>query len=569
MAEKDKKRQDLADASAVAEDVELAAAVTGLRTNFLFITTDQEYAHQSLPASVTLPNRDRLRAQGVSFTNHQVTTTVCTPSRSVMWTGQHTSFTGMCDNTNLAWIEDMRADPETLPTIGHMLRDLGYYTAYKGKWHESEFSEGNTQDAMEPYGFADYQEWGDAMGGPMDGWKLDPQTAAEAVDWLKTKGAEVADKDQPWFLAVNFVNPHDIMYFDTDDEEMVQVRGMFPIFGAPDTPHYQQRWPTSLPASFFDDLSGQPQAVRNYKAFSDGAYGRIPMERRDMWHNHVNYYINCMLDVDRHIGSVLDALEESGQAENTIIVFTADHGEMGSAHHLRQKGSVAFKETMNVPLVIVDPRHPGGIRAEAVSSHLDLVPTVLGLAGLSEQEQEKKYPFLKGHDLSSAVAEPGADGPRGSSKRPGKGALYTYDMIATVDAEWLQRNAPLVMDVAAAEAGLEFHRGKEFLAMLDEIGSPDLEKREVFRGIFDGRYKLVRYFGLGHYHLPQSVEELLANNDVALYDLRSDPEEMNNLAKQDNADYDEDLLARMNAKLNALIEAEIGEDGAIIQFPGM
>jgi arylsulfatase len=276
-----------------------------------------------------------------------------------------------------------------------------------------------------------------------------------------------------------------------------------------------------------------------------------------------------MLDVDRHIGSVLDALEESGQAENTIIVFTADHGEMGSAHHLRQKGSVAFKETMNVPLVIVDPRHPGGIRAEAVSSHLDLVPTVLGLAGLSEQEQEKKYPFLKGHDLSSAVAEPGADGPRGSSKRPGKGALYTYDMIATVDAEWLQRNAPLVMDVAAAEAGLEFHRGKEFLAMLDEIGSPDLEKREVFRGIFDGRYKLVRYFGLGHYHLPQSVEELLANNDVALYDLRSDPEEMNNLAKQDNADYDEDLLARMNAKLNALIEAEIGEDGAIIQFPGM
>jgi arylsulfatase A-like enzyme len=223
---------------------------------------------------------------------------------------------------------------------------------------------------------------------------------------------------------------------------------------------------------------------------------------------------------------------------------------------------------MNVPLVIVDPRHPGGIRAEAVSSHLDLVPTVLGLAGFSEQEQRQKYPFLKGHDLSGVVTEPGVDGPRGSPKRPGKGALYTYDMIATVDAEWLQRNAPLVLDMAAAEAGLEFHRGQEFLAMLDEIGSPDMEKREVFRGIFDGRYKLVRYFGLGHYHLPQSVEELLASNDVALYDLRSDPEEMNNLANQDNPDYDEGLLARMNAKLNALIETEIGEDVAIIQFPG-
>ena len=109
--------------------------------NFLFIVTDQEYAHQALPAGVTLPNRNRLHNRGVTFNNHQVTTTVCTPSRSVMWTGQHTPFTRMIDNTNLAWIEDMRTDPETLPTIGHMLRDLGYYTAYKGKWHESEFPE--------------------------------------------------------------------------------------------------------------------------------------------------------------------------------------------------------------------------------------------------------------------------------------------------------------------------------------------------------------------------------------------------------------------------------------------
>ena len=115
------------------------------RPNILFIVTDQEYAHQALPAGVTLPSRDRLHASGVTFNNHQATTTVCTPSRSVMWTGQHTPHTGMTDNTNFAWIEDFRADPENLPTIGHMLRDQGYYTAYKGKWHESEFPEGNTK----------------------------------------------------------------------------------------------------------------------------------------------------------------------------------------------------------------------------------------------------------------------------------------------------------------------------------------------------------------------------------------------------------------------------------------
>jgi arylsulfatase len=535
------------------------------KLNILLILTDQEYAHQPFPSGVTLPNRDRLHSRGVTFNNHQVTTTVCTPSRSVMWTGQHTPFTHMFDNTNLAWIEDMRADPETLPTIGHMLRDLDYYTAYKGKWHESEFPEGNTKDAMEPYGFSDFQEWGDAFGAPLDGLNKDPMTAADTVDWLSNRSQEIA-QSQPWFLAVNFVNPHDIMYFDTDDEEMVQVRGMFPIFSAPDTPLYRQQWPTTLPASFFDDLADQPQAVRNYKAFSDGAYGRIPMERRDMWHNHVNYYLNCMIDVDRHIGAVLDALEASGQDGNTIIIFTSDHGEMAGAHHLRQKGSVAFRETVNVPLVIADPRTPGGARTEAVGSHLDLAPTILAYAGLSEEDRQGSYPFLKGHDLTEVVVNPDSDGPRGSGDKPGKGALYTYDMLTTVDAQWLQSNAPMLLDAAAAEAGVEFHRGTEaFMAILDQIGTPDMDKREMFRGIFDGRYKLVRYFGLGHYHLPDSVEELLETNDVALYDLRNDPEEMNNLAVPDSPLYDEALLEKMNVKLNALIEEEIGEDKALLQ----
>jgi arylsulfatase len=272
-----------------------------------------------------------------------------------------------------------------------------------------------------------------------------------------------------------------------------------------------------------------------------------------------------LIDVDRHIGSVLDALEESGRDANTIIIFTSDHGEMCSAHHLRQKGSVAFKETVNVPLVILDPNKPGGVRTDAVGSHLDLVPTILAYAGLSGEDQVQRYPFLKGHDLSGVVANPGSDGPRGSSDDPGKGALYTYDMIATVDAQWLQRNAPLLLDSAAAEAGLEFVRGKEFLAKLDEIEKPNIEKRELFRGVFDGRYKLVRYFGLAHYNLPRSVDELLSINDVALYDLQMDPEEMNNLADQDNPGYNEKLLELMNTKLNTLIEAEIGEDKLIFE----
>ena len=144
----------------------------------------------------------------------------------------------------------------------------------------------------------------------------------------------------------------------------------------------------------------------------------------------------------------------------------------------------------------------------------------------------------------------------------------TYDMIATVDAEWFSRNATKVFDAAAAQAGQAFHRGMaSFEGMLDEIGVPNLEKREVFRCVFDGRYKLVRYFGLGHYNLPTSVKQLLADNDVALYDLLLDPEEMDNLANPANPKYNEALLSAMNQKLNALIAEEIGEDKALFTPP--
>jgi arylsulfatase A-like enzyme len=118
------------------------------KPNILMIVTDQEYAHQPMPAEFALPSRDRIRSRGVTFNNHHCTTTVCTPSRSVMYTGQHTPHTRMFDNTNFAWIDDMKADPKTLPTIGHMLRDLGYHTVFKGKWHLSEFPAKGSREAI-------------------------------------------------------------------------------------------------------------------------------------------------------------------------------------------------------------------------------------------------------------------------------------------------------------------------------------------------------------------------------------------------------------------------------------
>lgn len=85
------------------------------KLNFLLIVTDQEYAHQAMPSDVTLTNRDRLHARGVTFKTHQVTNSVCAPFRSVMWTGQNTPSACMIDTL---WIEDLWADPEALLTKG-------------------------------------------------------------------------------------------------------------------------------------------------------------------------------------------------------------------------------------------------------------------------------------------------------------------------------------------------------------------------------------------------------------------------------------------------------------------
>src|SRR5690554_334843 len=104
------------------------------RPNFLILCLDQWQTHMHLPADAHLPAMERLESQGVSFDRQYCTVPLCTPARAVMWTGVHANHTGLWDNTNFAWITEL--SPE-VPTIGHLLREQGYYTAFKGKWHLS------------------------------------------------------------------------------------------------------------------------------------------------------------------------------------------------------------------------------------------------------------------------------------------------------------------------------------------------------------------------------------------------------------------------------------------------
>jgi arylsulfatase A-like enzyme len=185
--------------------------------NILILCMDQWQTHMDVPASVRFPAMERLEAQGVSFDRQYCTVPICTPSRASMWTGVHAMHTGLWDNTNFAWITELSSE---IPTIGQMLREQGYYTAFKGKWHLSELA--RSEDALERYGFSDYQQWGEMVGAPLQGAQLDGTAVFETVDWLEHRASRL---DQPWLCVCSLVNPHDIMFYESDPVETPHPNG--------------------------------------------------------------------------------------------------------------------------------------------------------------------------------------------------------------------------------------------------------------------------------------------------------------------------------------------------------
>ena len=180
------------------------SAPEGARTgpyNILFILTDQErfFRPGELPVDYSLPAHERLKKQGTTFVNHRINSCVCTPSRSVLYTGRHIQQTGMFDNTNFPWIKSMSPD---IRTVGDLLRDAGDYTAYKGKWHlTKEFETVNklaepsrifTQE-MEAYGFSDYFGIGDIIADTQGGYF----TTASSPRWASAGCAARAASWRP------------------------------------------------------------------------------------------------------------------------------------------------------------------------------------------------------------------------------------------------------------------------------------------------------------------------------------------------------------------------------------
>lgn len=504
------------------------------RPNILMIVTDEERAAIPQPQGFSLPARERMAEKGTTFERYYTASAMCSSARSVIYTGQHLPLTEIYDNDNMPYIRPL--NPE-LGTLGTMLREAGYYCTYQGKWHLSNAyvtpeNPGPTTNALEPYGFSEFNDWGDIDGGAWAGLKLDPVIAGQAVKWLRNRAPVVA-ADQPWFMAVNFVNPHDIMSFDYGGSSQVQLP-----FGlahavvakaAADVPMYQRRWDLDLPASLHDDLSGAAPAVAEFARMLDTVFGAVADDQH--WYDGLNFYLNAIRDVDRSIDLVLDALAASGQADHTVVVFTSDHGEMAGSHGLRQKGALVYDENFHVPFILTHPDFPHGASTEALASAVDIAPTLLDFAGVDPTEAATRHPALKGRSLIPAL--------NGGTVRDG--VLTAVESVTALDASfWFEFADP------AAPQRIQSGDLR-----------PDWTKRGFLRGYTDSRYTFGRYFSPLNPNRPTSPEALYAQNDVVLYDRAEDPNETRNLAADPTH---RDLVARYNTLLEDLISAEIGAD---------
>lgn len=465
--------------------------------NILLIVSDQERQRDWLPDGFELPNRQRLIDGGLEFTNYYTHTSPCSPSRATLFTGQYMAEHGVTENSTGPNNTNLSYDAVTL---GKLLREQGYYTGFKGKWHLENVAEPN----MEAYGYSDWEGNDKAWWGLAGtGTEYDEPIARQSADWIRDHAAD----DQPWFLSVGLVNPHDIMWFPVDQpwywerdpeytakvRERVGGRDWGRKDNLPAFPHEVERWFTELPPNFDDDLYTKPEVHRRWmtQMLRNGMPGVMEREDTDIWLRQLDYYAKLHQLNDESVGKILGAMDETDQWDDTIVIFTSDHGDQCGSHRLRSKGPWNYQETMRIPLYINAPGiTDSGTATDALSCHIDLARTIAEFGGVDVGDT----PTLVGESLSPLFDD--------QSAKIRDNVLFSQ--------EW------------------PWYSGVEHV-------------RYASSGIFDGRYKYCRYYGVGGGADAAgnrlSGDGMLFGRDAAfddhdheLYDLQEDPHEMVNLA---------------------------------------
>lgn len=496
--------------------------------NIIFIITDQEHYFRTYPSDANYRARERLRNIGTTFHKHYACSSMSTSSRSVIYTGKHVPDTKMFDNTNYDYQSSLNPD---ITTVGDMMKQLGYYTAYKGKFHlmRENDDEKQQQDGLEQYGFSDWNASGEFMGTPKEGYNIDPTIAGDTISWLRTNGMNLNNSGTPFFLAVNFVNPHDIMYFNTDaQDEQIQDNGklLFPINRAPDVPLYRKQYPASNISETY--LQGFGSQVPAHKEFHD-CWGRvtgvIPSKEAN-WRRFMDYYYNTIQDSDNQLLKLISEFESLGLLDNTIIVLTSDHGELKGSHGLNGKGNSVYENNAHVPLIIYHPDIASG-DVEALTSHVDLAPTFISMTNADNTQKADLLNGLRGKNILPLLNK--------SQDKIRDDALFACSLLSVIDSSIPQFTPDANQQLASL-------------------------KRGIIRGLITSEgYKFSRYFSPQGFNTPTTIDELFANNDVEIFDLKMNPNEDENLAEKLRIS-SPDLVMRLNSRLNNIISEEIGID---------
>jgi len=311
--------------------------------------------------------------------------------------------------------------------------------------------------------------------------------------------------DQPWYQEENAekVNALKERYatYDWGREDPL------PAFNLP-----YEEWMTKLPENFDDDLHTKPDVHRRFMREMSRSNGYLDPSDRPKWLRLLDYYLKLHQMSDESLSMILNALDETDAWDNTVVIFTADHGDQCGSHGLRSKGPWNYEETMRIPLYVVAPgiTSPGSV-TDAMMSPVDLAATICELGGINPDEAD-----LPGRSMLPLWQNPSLDG--------------RDHVLFAQDWAWYD--------------GL-------------------LNTRYASRGIFDGRYKYCRYYGVGGSSTTRGTpiegpkifteDAHFDDQEHEFYDLHEDPHELVNLAM------DRNRRAEIREWYERLREAEIEE----------
>lgn len=456
--------------------------------NVVLFITDQERATMHFPENweeENLPGTTRLKRNGLTFNRAFCSTCMCSPSRATLFTGyfpaQHGVKYTLEENNTDASLQVPLPLPNDLPNLATAMKAAGYQVPYKGKFHLTKKMEGPNgnwvPDDVNQYGWEgwDPPDAGanqdiDQFGGGdpnNDGRFMDGDLASPpqegVLQFLRSEQA----KQQPFFLIVSLVNPHDVLSYPN-------------LYDAPGAGYTDAdlQGDIGLPSTNTESFDTKPTAQKQFWEISQ-LIGPIPINNTQAQLDYLNFYGNLIKESDNYLVEILDTLEAEGLLDDTLVIKTSDHGEMGMAHHTqRQKMFNVYEETLRVPLVFSNPkRFRKRLATNAMVSHVDFLPTMASLLGVPKSARQD----WAGVDYAKVLRKP---------KKHKKG-VQTY-VVFTYD------------DIQAGQIP----------------PTPMVQPPNHITSIREGRYKLARYYDLN------GVEP----DQWEFYDLKHDKNETNNLA---------------------------------------